>query len=204
MLSASDTLPPVGEAFLAAVNDVEMLETATGSSDAVQWSSAALLPISVSQGSSEKRPPASTRSSSNMYEPRSNIASVVRASEVGLLSLLQEIDKVLVTPTSVRHRSNVREKLYQDPVVQQGSVVRDRSPARQPSQLAVPSSGMFKNPPVSDLEDVNQSSCTSAVVEVSGVVHAASVIPAASVHQVSSSGFAPAPRVGVHWGSEVC
>ena len=139
-----------------------------------------------------------------MYEPRSNIASVVRASEVGLLSLLQEIDKVLVTPTSVRHRSNVREKLYQDPVVQQGSVVRDRSPARQPSQLAVPSSGMFKNPPVSDLEDVNQSSCASTVVEVTGVVHAASVIPAASVHQVSSSGFAPAPRVGVHWGSEVC
>ena len=99
----------------------------------------------------------------------------------------------------------MREKLYPDPVVSQLFVDRDRSPVSQPSQLVTPASGMLAQPHATDLDGLKQSSsCASTMVEVPSGVHAVTVMPKASVHQLSAAGFTPAPRVGVHWGGEIC
>ena len=131
MHSASGTQSPVGEAFLAAVHDVEMLEASPV--EVTPWSPATIVPDSVSQHSTEKPAAVPTRSSARVLEHRATIASVVTSSEVALLSSLQEINRVLIAPVltapaAVRHRSNVREKLYSDPAVPPLTVDRDRSP----------------------------------------------------------------------------
>ena len=84
------TQSPVGEAFLAAVHDVEMLEASPVA--VTHWSPATIVPDSVSQHSTEKPAAVPTRSSSRVLEHRATIASVVTSSEVALLSSLQEIN----------------------------------------------------------------------------------------------------------------
>ena len=197
MHSASETQSPVGEAFLAAVNDVEMLEAVPV--EVVPWSPATIVSDSVAQRSTEKQTVVTTRSNSKVLEHRATIASVVTSSEVALLSSLQEINRVLIAPVltapaAVRHQSNVREKLYSDPAVPPLTEGRDRSPVRQYSKTASPSSGMLTQSQAADPDcGLKQSpSGPSIMVEVPNGVHAVTAMPT------------PVTRVGVHWGGDVC
>ena len=106
------------------------------------------------------------------------------------------IAPVLTAPAAVRHRSNVRENLYSDPAVPPLTVDRDRSPVRQLSKTATPSSGMLVQSQAADPDcGLKQSpSGTSIMVEVPSGVHAVTAMPTAVA------------RVGVqvHWGGDVC
>ena len=199
MHRSSETQSPVGEAFLAAVHDVEMLEASPVA--VTHWSPAIIVPDSVSQPSTERPASVPTRSSSRVLEHRATIASVVTASDVALLSSLQEINRVLVTPVlaapaAVRQRLNVREKLYSDLTVPPLPEVRDRSPVRQLSKMTPPSSGVLVSSQAAGPDcGLKQSpSGPSIMVEVPNGVHAVTVMPTAVA------------RVGVqvHWGGDVC
>ena len=101
---------------------------------------------------------------------------------------------VLTAPAAVRHRSNVSEKLYSDPAVPPLTEGRDRSPVRQYSKTASPSSGMLVQSQAADPDcGLKQSpSGPSIMVEVPNGVHAVTAMPT------------PVTRVGVHWGGDVC
>ena len=192
MHHASETQSPVGEAFFAAVHDVEMLEVSPlgGASG------------SVSQYSAERPASMPTRSSVRVHEQRPSLASVVTTSEVALLSTLKEASRLLTTPSVVaqaplRQRLNVREKLYSDIAAPTLPDVRDRSPVRQLSKTPPPSSGVLAQiqaakPP--DSGPTHSPAGPSIMLEVPSGVHAVTAMPAV------------VDRVGVqvHWGGDVC
>ena len=191
MHHASETQSPVGEAFFAAVHDVEMLEVSPldGASD------------SVSQYSAERPASMPTRSSSRVLEQRPSVASVVTTSEVALLSSLKEASRVLITPlltvqVTVRQRLNVREKLYSDLAAPSLPDVRDRSPVRQLPKTTPPSSGMLVQSQAAKPDSGPSQSPAGPpiMLEVPNGVHAVTAMPAVM------------DRVGVqvHWGGDVC
>ena len=192
MHHASETQSPVGEAFFAAVHDVEMLEVSPleGASD------------SVPQYSAERPASMPTRSSSSrVLEQRPSLASVVTTAEVSLLSSLKEASRLLTTPSMaaqapVRQRLNVREKLYSDLAAAPLADVRDRSPVRQLSRTPPPSSGMLVQNQAAkpDSGPSHSPAVPPIMLEVPNGVHAVTAMPAVI------------DRVGVqvHWGGDVC
>ena len=191
MHHASETQSPVGEAFLAAVHDVEMLEVSPlgGASGAV------------SQYSAERSASMPTRSSSRVLEQRPSLASVVTTAEVALLSSLQEASRLVTAPSmaaqvSTRQRSNVREKLYADLAAPLFPDVRDRSPVRQQSKTPPPSSGMLvqNQAAKADSGPGHSPADPTIMLEVPSGVHAVTAMPVV-IERVG---------VQVHWGGDVC
>ena len=202
MHSASDVQSPVGDAFLAAVYDVEMVEADSG--EGVPWSHAP--PLSEHQSAERQLVVVPVRSSlRGALEQHAVISSVVSPS----MTTLQAIDKVLIAPSAaavVRHRSSAREKLYADPIVY--PLERDRSPAAvRPSTLLVTPLPVVKpQSHVAIPSDVLKHSpmSSSITVEAPDGVHAVTVMSRAAVSPVHATGSAPLTRVGVHWGEDVC
>ena len=194
MHHASETQSPVGEAFFAAVNDVEMLEVSP-----LEVAADAVL-----QYSAERPSSVPTRlSSSRVLEQRLSLSSVVTTAEVSLLSSLKEASRLLTTPSMaasaapVRQRLNVREKLYSDHTAAPLADVRDRSPVRQLSRTPPHSSGMLTQNQAAkpDIGPSRSPAVPSIMLEVPGGVHAVTAMPAAVIERVG---------VQVHWGEDVC
>ena len=193
MHHASETQSPVGEAFFAAVHDVEMLEV----------SPLEVATDSVLQYSAERPSSVPTRlSSSRVLEQRPSLSSVVTTAEVSLLSSLKEASRLLTTPSMaaqapVRQRLNVREKLYSDLAAAPLADVRDRSPVRQLSRTPPPLSGMLAQNQAAkpDSGPSRSPAVPPIMLEVPSGVHAVTAMPAAVIERVG---------VQVHWGGDVC
>ena len=185
MHHASETQSPVGEAFYAAVHDVEMLEVSPLSSETLS---------SVPHYTAEQPSAVPSRSSSRVPAQRSSIASVVAASDLALLSTLTEASRLMTSsalpvPATARQRLNVREKLYADHAAPAVPDARDRSPVRPHLRTTPPATGML----VQSHAAVPASS-PSVMLGVPSGVHAVTVMPS-SVERVG---------VQVHWGEDVC
>ena len=192
MHHASETQSPVGEAFYAAVHDVEMLEVSPLSSGTLG---------SVPHYTAEQPSAVPNRSSSRVPDQRSSIASVVAASDLALLSTLKEASRLMTSaalpvPATARQRLNVREKLYSDHAAPSVPDARDRSPVRQHPRTTPPTAGMLvQSHAAGPAKGLSQSpSGATIMLEVPSGVHAVTAMPS-SVERVG---------VQVHWGEDVC